>query len=443
MVSPVFSGKWPRKTADFLVSAISRIVFLFLDFLDIVLCFFYRFVDEFFEGKANPCYCHNREEQGKGLGDERESEVSETLYGRRNVFREMGLFRIPRKLEGLVKIGGGIVGNRWSDCSCESCVSWTSDGDQRLHVVVREPSRATFGDDYRGKPVENVIFLHGFLSSSLFWTETVFPNLSEPTKRNYRLYSVDLLGFGRSPKPRDCLYTLKDHLEMVEKSVIHPFQLGSFHLVAHSMGCVIALALAAKYSKSVKSVTLIAPPYFHPPKDGASLTALERLADRKLWPPLLFGSAVMSWYEHLGRCVCFIICRNHRAWAWILKLLTRKRELHFMVIDLTRHTHHSAWHTMHNVICGGARLMDEYLEILKDSRVNIHVIQGSKDHVVPLECSSNIKMKVPHAEVDIIANADHSTVILHREKDFTRDLEHIWASTNDNRKGECFRNGCT
>ena len=108
------------------------------------------------------------------------------------------------------------------------------------------------------KPVENVIFLHGFLSSSLFWTETVFPNLSELTKRNYRLYAVCLLG-SEEAQSRDCLYTLRDHLEMVEKSVIHPFHFGSFHLVAHSMGCVIALALAAKYSKSVKSVTLVAP----------------------------------------------------------------------------------------------------------------------------------------------------------------------------------------
>lgn len=113
--------------------------------------------------------------------------------------------------------------------------------------------------DSRRKPIENVIFIHGFLCSSSIWTETVFPNLSETIKHCYRLFAIDLLGFGRSPKPRDCLYTLKDHLEMIEKSVIHPFHLNSFHLVAHSMGCIIALALAAKYPKSVKSITLIAP----------------------------------------------------------------------------------------------------------------------------------------------------------------------------------------
>ena len=52
---------------------------------------------------------------------------------------------------------------------------------------------------------------------------------------------------------------MKDHLEKIEESVIHQFGLNSFHLVAHSMGCLIALALAAKYSKSVKTITLVAP----------------------------------------------------------------------------------------------------------------------------------------------------------------------------------------
>lgn len=115
-------------------------------------------------------------------------------------------------------------------------------------------------EDCRKNETENIVFLHGFLSSSSLWTETVFPNLSETSEHNsYRVFAVDLLGFGRSPKPRNCFYTLKDHLEMIEKCLIEQYQLNSFHIVAHSMGCVIGLALAAKYSTSVKSIVLIAP----------------------------------------------------------------------------------------------------------------------------------------------------------------------------------------
>ncbi|XVE90253.1 hypothetical protein DITRI_Ditri20bG0064100 [Diplodiscus trichospermus] len=427
-------GKWSRKCGSILLQVITFLVFLFLDFLEAVLCVVYKLLDEFFEGKATPCYCGKKGgENGECFG--KENELSETLYGRENVFRKMGFLGFARKWEYRMKKDGdgsrGVMVNRWSDCGCDSCVSWMKKlGNQKLHVDVRELSQVS-NEVPRGEPAENVIFLHGFLSSSSFWTETVFKHLRGPVKGYYRLFAVDLLGFGKSPKPSDCMYTLSEHVEMIEKSVISPFQLNSFHLVAHSMGCLIAVALAAKCSKFVKSITLVAPPYFPSAKDGTSITSmvLNRLAGKALWPPLAFGQSVMSWYEHVGRCFCFLFCRNHRIWEWILKLLTRQRELNFLTVDLTRHTHHSAWHNMHNVICGGIKFMDDYLEILNRSRVNICVIHGDRDTIVPLECSNNIKIKFPEVELNIIRNADHRSVIFSREKDFAKSLEHIWTSS--------------
>ncbi|KAJ0080448.1 hypothetical protein Patl1_23548 [Pistacia atlantica] len=425
MSLPTSPPKWAKECATTFHIALSFIVFLFLDFLEIFLCLLFRFLDHYFEGKPSRCYCENTRE----LED---VEVSETLCGRRNVFREMGFLQFARKREEhcCSKKVGGHVTHRWSDCGCECCVSWMKIGDQKLHVVVKEPSQSSI-EDTRGNPTENVIFLHGFLGSSSIWTETVFKNHSNHVKDNYKLFAADLLGFGRSPKPRDSLYTLRDHLEMIEKSVITPFDLKSFHLVAHSMGCIIALAVSAKYAKFVKSVTLVAPPVLPCSEDGASFTVLNRLAKRRLWPPLLFGSSVMSWYEHLGRCVCFLFCRNHRIWESILKLLTQKRDLPFLVTDLTKHTHHSAWHSMHNVICGGAKYNDDYLKILVANGVKVCVIQGDKDEVVPVGCSIYIKKKVADAQVKIIPNADHNTVIFGREREFTLSLEEIWAPSAD------------
>jgi pimeloyl-ACP methyl ester carboxylesterase len=104
-----------------------------------------------------------------------------------------------------------------------------------------------------------VVFIHGFISSSVFWTETVFPAFSAAARGRYRMFAVDLLGFGRSPKPAESLYTLREHVEMIERSVLQRFRLGSFHVVAHSLGSVLALALAVKYPAAVKSLTLLAP----------------------------------------------------------------------------------------------------------------------------------------------------------------------------------------
>ncbi|GMH26696.1 hypothetical protein Nepgr_028539 [Nepenthes gracilis] len=408
-----------QSAAEILVSVLTFTVFTILDFLDAIFCVFYAYLDEFLEGSASQCHCHKREETGKNENVcDRENQLSETLYGRENIFRELGLLRLRRKSEQSIKSAGNLNSNRWSDCGCESCLSWMKNGDLKLHVAVQESSA--------GDSTENVVFFHGFMSSSSHWTETVFKHLSEPLKENYRLIAVDLLGFGRSPKPRDISYTLRDHLEMIEKSVIFPYNLKSFHLVAHSMGCVIALALAARYPESVKSLTLVAPPYFPSSVEGASLSALNKIAGKRLWPPLLFGAALMSWYEHLGRTVCFLVCRNHGLWESILRLLTRKRDLDFAIIDLTRHTHHSAWHTMHNVICGGAALIDDYLETISKHKIKFTIIQGDCDRVVPLECSYNIKRKVPDVDVLIVPNTDHTTVSISRKTEFTRDLEHIW-----------------
>ncbi|KAL1813408.1 hypothetical protein ACET3Z_023473 [Daucus carota] len=422
---PLVFPKSLTKASQFLLTSLNFITFLFLDFLDFLLCIYFYYIDGFLEGKSSPCYCRTGSEDKKC-----DTEVSETLYMRRNVFRKL---RFVRKFENLKENGNGVVGNRWSDCGCESCVAWMMNAHQRLFVAVSETSSQASLEQVHAKPAEDVLFLHGFLSSSAFWTRSVFPAFTESVKDNYRLFAMDLLGFGRSPKPRDCLYTLRNHLEMIEESVIHPFQLKSFHLVAHSMGCVLALALAAKYPDTVKSVTLVAPPYFPSSSTDAGTIALKRLAGKSLWPPILFGSSVMTWYEHLGRCVCFFICRNHRTWEKIVKLFTRKRDLLLTLNTITQHTHHSAWHSMHNVICGGAKYMDEYLETVRKSGVKVSVIQGSQDQVVPLECSNNIKTKVPDAEVRVIADEDHGSVILGRPEDFARDLKLIWASTADAR----------
>lgn len=104
-----------------------------------------------------------------------------------------------------------------------------------------------------------MLFIHGFISSSAFWTETVFPNLSETTRSRYRLFAVDLLGFGKSPKPPDSLYTLREHVGMIERSVLDRFDVKSFHIVAHSLGSILALALAVKHPGAVKSLTLLSP----------------------------------------------------------------------------------------------------------------------------------------------------------------------------------------
>ncbi|XVF42663.1 hypothetical protein PTKIN_Ptkin01aG0382600 [Pterospermum kingtungense] len=411
-----------RKCTKSLLSAANFVVFSYLDVLDFVFCVVYKFLDAFFEGKASPCYCTSTSTSKKmsengsngkswDFGNDEEIGMSETLLGRKKKsMKFIGLLEFVGKLlnkkQGVGDSSrkpknGGVprLGNRWSECGCDACISWMKNDDPKLHVVVKEASssQAIIRDSKENpNPSENVIFIHGILSSSSFWTKTLFPKLSESEKSNeYNMFAVDILGYGQSPKPRDNLYTLKDHVEWIEKSVVTEYQLNSYHLVAHSMGCIIALALAAKHPKSIKSVTLVAPPYF-PSKDGVEFTAINRFTPKRLWPPVEFISSIMAW------------------------------DLNFMLLDLTKHTHHSGWHTTHNVLYRGVKQMDTNLETLMKSKKKVHVIVGTEDTSVPADCGHNIKKKFLDVEVNHIPNAGHRSIVFGREKDFAHDLFRIW-----------------
>lgn len=136
----------------------------------------------------------------------------------------------------------------------------------------------------------------------------------------------------------------------------------------------------------------------------------------------------MSWYEHVGRTVCLIVCKNHQVWERILKKLQSSRQPDFVFEDLTRHTHYSAWHNFHNVICGAAGEMDKYLEIVRESKCKVMIIHGKQDGVVPLTCSLAIKCKIGQAKLNLVENANHTNIILGRAKTVAEELEEFWAS---------------
>ncbi|XP_059662141.1 probable lysophospholipase BODYGUARD 3 [Cornus florida] len=453
---------------------LSFIVFSILDLLDILLCYVYKAFDFFIEAEWKPCYCSSAKEaitsSGQILVSERgESkivclsssklqleEISDTLYTRPSLVSDVSKSTVSElrrlKMEKtmihscekvkkgsvrstftinstIVEILQGKMGGqqsqpipRWSDCDCKTCTSWTSSCKETLFVRAEGP---------KDNVQEDVLFIHGFISSSAFWTETLFPNFSRSAKSMYRLFAIDLLGFGKSPKPTDSLYTLREHLDMIERSVIEPHKLKSFHIVAHSLGCILALALAVTHPGSVKSLTLIAPPYFPAPKgEQATQYVMRRVAPRRVWPVIAFGASIACWYEHISRTICLCICKNHRLWEFLTKLITRNRIRTYLIEGFCCHTHNAAWHTLHNIICGTAGKIDAYLDALKDTlKCDVNIFHGRDDELIPVECSYNVQSRVPRARVKVVEKKDHITIVVGRQKAFARELEQIWRNS--------------
>ncbi|KAG6684707.1 hypothetical protein I3842_12G075300 [Carya illinoinensis] len=452
--------------------AVSFIVFSVLDLVDFLLCFVYKLADFFIEDEWKPCYCCSGKEaitsSGKILVSERGKskifclcssklqleEISDTLYSRPSLVSEVSNFTVSElkrfkedrafNAQSCEKIKNGTVRStfkvnstivemlqgkfgrqqfhpipRWSDCCCKICTSWTSSSKETLFVRAEGP---------RDKAREDVLFIHGFISTSAFWTETLFPNFSRAAKSTYRLFAIDLLGFGRSPKPTDSLYTLREHLDMIERSVLEPYKVKSLHIVAHSLGCILALALAVKHPGYVKSLTLIAPPYYPVPKgEQGTQYVMRRVAPRRVWPPIAFGASIACWYEHISRTICLLICKNHRLWEFLTKLVTRNRIRTFLLEGFFLHTHNAAWHTLHNVFCGTASKLDAYVDAVREHlKCDVTVFHGQDDELIPVECSYNLQAKIPRARVKVIEKKDHITIVVGRQKFFARELEKIW-----------------
>ncbi|KAG6551191.1 hypothetical protein Mapa_007427 [Marchantia paleacea] len=373
-----------------------------------------------------PCGCEVPGESGG-------SESSSTRERGRALGRGSGFFtKLRYKLQGLTLVRRcdekRVV--RWSDCGCEKCVSWQAN-DQLLYVRVDDKDflASSRGDDdgHIRSAENNVIFLHGFLSSSSFWTDSVMPALPQDVRASHRLFAVDILGFGKSPKPLNNSYTLADHVHMIQRSLIQLHGIQKFHLVAHSMGCTVALALAAQFPAAVKSITLLAPPYF-PATPGITpgIHTMHQVAPRRIWPLMAFGSAVMSWYEHIGRVVCLVICKNHRVWEPLLRFFHSKMPGHRIplssVTDFMQHTHHSAWHLFHNTICNGAQAADHCFQVLLRVGLRVRVIHGTEDAVIPFKQSEKLSGRYPNVLLTPVISADHASIVFGRELELGMDL---------------------
>ncbi|HEV7952210.1 MAG TPA: alpha/beta fold hydrolase [Candidatus Saccharimonadales bacterium] len=119
------------------------------------------------------------------------------------------------------------------------------------------------------KPKATVIFIHGIGHSGDVWRDVIAKLPSD-----IKIINIDLLGFGKSPKPHWPIYSVRLQARAFIATVLGlRINGGPFIIVGHSLGALVAVEIARRYPLLVRSLILCSPPFYK-----------QDLAARKLLP---------------------------------------------------------------------------------------------------------------------------------------------------------------
>lgn len=144
--------------------------------------------------------------------------------------------------------------------------------DMLWHKHLRRPYKLNIYDHGGGqddKPI--IVLLHGLASSSANW-DSLIPLL----KQKYRCISIDLVGFGESPKPQWYDYTMEEHIRDIHHTIRGLRLSKQFTLIGHSLGSLLATRYAREFPREVNRLILLSPPVYAPLDSIESRSAKQR-----------------------------------------------------------------------------------------------------------------------------------------------------------------------
>lgn len=114
------------------------------------------------------------------------------------------------------------------------------------------------------RPTATIVLLHGIGNSAHAWDQLI-PLLP----KSVRIIGVDLLGFGKSPKPLWGKYDATQQARSLGATLLKIGLTQQVILVGHSLGALVAIATAKRYPLLVKQLVLCSPPFYQLSRQGA------------------------------------------------------------------------------------------------------------------------------------------------------------------------------
>lgn len=243
-----------------------------------------------------------------------------------------------------------------------------------------------------GEAPPRIVLLHGMFNSGRYWGQpydrlSTFGSLVVP----------DLLGFGRSPQPVSG-YTSDGHADAVADTIracgaTEPVVVG-----AHSVGSLVAIALAARHPDLVSSIVAFAPPLY---RDGAA--ARRKLAETDPLAKLSLAN------EALSRRLCDLRSRYVKTSAFLVRLANPTLPAP-LAQDRVRHSWQSYSETLANLIVS-AELSKELTEL----SIPVRLVAGQRDEAVDLPFLAKLATGCSHLSLGIVGDAGHDLPLSHPE----------------------------
>ncbi len=129
-------------------------------------------------------------------------------------------------------------------------------------------------NQYVKKPRATLLFIHGIGDNGSAWDTSIARLPSD-----LHIITIDLLGFGDSPKPIWAKYNASTQARSVFATLLKlRLQRGPLMVIGHSLGSLVAVELAKKHPRRIDSLILCSPPFYRDtPLTKPSLPTIDQL----------------------------------------------------------------------------------------------------------------------------------------------------------------------
>lgn len=107
------------------------------------------------------------------------------------------------------------------------------------------------------KPRATVLFIHGIGNTGDAWKD-----VTKKLPNDIRIITIDLLGFGDSPRPSWAIYNAKSQANAVLATYLKLRITSRVIVVGHSLGALVAIEMAKRYPLLIDSIILCSPPLY-------------------------------------------------------------------------------------------------------------------------------------------------------------------------------------